>query len=60
MDPVTAGLNLATAIVALLTKVWDATPDAQKAIGAADAAKVLHNCSQFLQDAQDKLLAAAK
>jgi hypothetical protein len=26
MDPVTAGLNLATAIVSLITKIYDDTP----------------------------------
>ncbi len=55
MDPVTAGLNLAQAIVALVTKVWDATPEAQKAQSAADIANTLHNCSAFLQAVQGKI-----
>jgi len=55
MDPLTAGLQLATAIVELLTKVWDATPETEKAQGAGDIARTLHNCSALIQDAQKKI-----
>ena len=55
MDPVTAGLTLVTAIVTLITKVWDATPEAQKALSAADVAATLHNCSAFMQTLQGKI-----
>lgn len=60
MDPITAGLNLANAIVALMGKVWDATPKEQQAQTAADIAKTMHNCSSFLQGVQDKINAAMK
>jgi hypothetical protein len=55
MDPMTAALNLANAIMALLTKVWDATPKDQQATSAGDVAKTLHNCSAFLQGVQEKI-----
>lgn len=58
MDPLTAALNLANGIVTLITKVFDATPDAQKAQGAGDIAKTLHNISAFLNSVQDKINAA--
>jgi hypothetical protein len=59
MDPISAGLTLATAIVTLITKVWDATPDAQKATSASDVASTLHNCSTFLQAFQTQINTAA-
>lgn len=57
MDPLTAGLNLANGIVALIGKVWDATPKDQQVQAAADIAKTLHNCSAFLQSVQAKIAA---
>lgn len=60
MDPLTAGLNLANGIVALVTKIFDATPEPQRAQGAADIAKTLHNVSAFLNSIQDKINAAVK
>jgi hypothetical protein len=57
LDPLTAGLNLANGIVALIGKVWDATPKDQQVQAAADIAKTLHNCSAFLQSVQAKIAA---
>jgi hypothetical protein len=50
MDPITAGFNLATAIVTLAARVWEAAPQAQQSAVAGDLARTLHNCSLFLQD----------
>lgn len=55
MDPITAGLNLATAIVALIGKVHDDASPADRALVAGDITKTLHNCSAFLTGIQDKI-----
>ena len=59
MDPLTASLNLATAALALATKIWDATPDALKAQSAGDWAKFIHNIAAVIIDIQVKINAAA-
>lgn len=60
MDPLTSAFNLANSIVTLATKVFDAMPEADKATGASDIAKTLHNVSVFIQGEQQKLNAAVK
>jgi hypothetical protein len=59
MDPLTASLNLATAALALATKIWDATPAALQAQSAGDWAKFIHGLSAFILDIQAKIDAAA-
>lgn len=58
MDPITAGLNLAAAIVNLIGKIHDDASPAQRELVAGDITKTLHNCSAFLTGIQDKLNAA--
>lgn len=58
MDPLTAALNLATAALALATKIWDATPPALQATSAGDWAISTHNVFAFLTSIQDKINAA--
>ena len=58
MDPLTAGLNLATTLLQLAGKVWDATPPELKAQSASDWAKFSHNIGAFLTGIQDKINAA--
>jgi hypothetical protein len=55
MDPLTAALNLASATVTLLGKVWDATPKEQQILQASDIAKTLHNISSFINGVQEKI-----
>jgi hypothetical protein len=56
MDPVTAALNLLTALVSLGTKVWEATPAPLQAQGAADWATFGHNAMTALLELQSKLV----
>lgn len=60
MDPLTAALNLATAALALATKVWDATPQAQQQAAASDWATFTHNIGAFITSVQGKINAAVK
>lgn len=55
MDPLTAGLQLATQIVGLAAEVWKATPASDQAAIAGDIAKTMHNCSVFFQALQVKI-----
>lgn len=55
MDPVTAALNVANALIALEGKIFDAMPADQKAIIATDAAKFTHNIGTFVTSLQEKL-----
>ncbi len=55
MDPLTAALNLAQAIVVLLGKVWEATPEADRAVAAKDLAQNLHQISAFMFSLQKSL-----
>jgi len=49
VDPVTASLNLATALVTLAGKVWDATPKDVQAQLAGDYGKFLHTLAITIQ-----------
>ena len=48
MDPVTAGLNLATAFVTLITKIYEDTPKELRDKQAERWEKVLEGASVFL------------
>lgn len=48
MDPITAALNTCTAILALATKVWDATDPAAQKVAADDWAKFTHGVGSFI------------
>ena len=58
MDPITASLNLASAIVAFADKVFAATPQPLQAQVAADFSTFNHNISAFLLSIQAKINAA--
>lgn len=60
MDPLTASLNLANAIVSAMMKIWDATPDDLKHQEAANYAKFFINIGNFITSVQDKINAAVK
>lgn len=55
MDPLTAALNLAIAIVTLSTKIWEATPQALREAEAANWAKFAINIGNFITSIQDKI-----
>ena len=55
MDPITATLNLATEALKFAEKIWDATPDAQKAQAAGDWATFTHNIGEVVLALQQKL-----
>lgn len=59
MDPLTAALNLASAIVALATKVWDDTPLALRQAEAANWAKFTVNIGDFIIGLQGQINKAA-
>lgn len=48
LDPITSAFNLATAIITLAGKVWDATPPAQQAAAASDWATFTHGMGEAL------------
>lgn len=60
MDPLTAAFNALTALVTLGTKVFDATPEAQKATGAADWANFTHNIAAVVISLQAKINAVVQ
>ena len=60
MDPLTAALNLATAVVALATKVWDATPPELQRQEAGNYAKFFLNIGDFILAAQAKINSTVK
>jgi len=55
LDPVTAALNLANALVAFESKVWDKVPPELQTQLAGDAAKFCHNIGTFFIGLQDKI-----
>jgi hypothetical protein len=55
MDPLTAALNLAAALLAFEVKVWDAMPPPVQATAATDTATFNHNVMAFLLSIQDKI-----
>jgi hypothetical protein len=57
MDPITAALNLTSAILAFAGKVWDATPQPLQAQAAADWASFTHNLASFLISLEGKVVA---
>ena len=55
MDPVTAALNFATALVQIATKVWDATPKELQQAEAKNWAQFCINIGDFIIGLQPEI-----